>query len=206
MLNAATTGHKRGDTRADGLRFWAYTHTKTGMWWVSPEKFLQLQEKRRVQRTIARRENPEPIRAAERARRRRNRDGYRARALFRKQQDPEKLRAYVRAARVKRLEEIRAYDRQRRARQIEKFRARDRARSPYKRAKRRGQQVALSPHQRKVLAAIYTARNRISTCMGVPFHVDHVVPMAKGGLHTPSNLQLLPWRINLQKGAKLVHV
>jgi 5-methylcytosine-specific restriction endonuclease McrA len=34
------------------------------------------------------------------------------------------------------------------------------------------------------------------------YHVDHVVPLAKGGLNVASNLQLLCPRCNLKKGAK----
>ena len=41
---------------------------------------------------------------------------------------------------------------------------------------------------------------------GVLFHVDHIVPL-KGkeasGLHVESNLQVLPWHQNLQKGNRL---
>lgn len=34
------------------------------------------------------------------------------------------------------------------------------------------------------------------------YHVDHVVPIAKGGLNVAANLQLLCPRCNLRKGAK----
>jgi hypothetical protein len=34
--------------------------------------------------------------------------------------------------------------------------------------------------------------------------VDHVIPVSKGGLSTPDNLQTLCWRCNRSKGAKLV--
>jgi len=34
--------------------------------------------------------------------------------------------------------------------------------------------------------------------------VDHIVPVSKGGLSTPENLQTLCWRCNRSKGAKLV--
>jgi hypothetical protein len=41
---------------------------------------------------------------------------------------------------------------------------------------------------------------------GVLFHVDHIIPL-KGkkasGLHVESNLQVLPWHQNLQKGNRL---
>jgi 5-methylcytosine-specific restriction endonuclease McrA len=34
------------------------------------------------------------------------------------------------------------------------------------------------------------------------FHVDHIMPLAKGGSHEPSNLQLLCPQCNLRKNAK----
>ena len=35
------------------------------------------------------------------------------------------------------------------------------------------------------------------------YHVDHVIPIAKGGMNVVGNLQLLCPRCNLTKGAKL---
>lgn len=34
--------------------------------------------------------------------------------------------------------------------------------------------------------------------------IDHIIPVSKGGLSEPSNLQTLCWRCNRTKGAKLV--
>lgn len=35
------------------------------------------------------------------------------------------------------------------------------------------------------------------------YHVDHIRPISKGGLHHEDNLQYLPKQINLEKSAKL---
>ena len=37
--------------------------------------------------------------------------------------------------------------------------------------------------------------------LGEKFHVDHIVPIAKGGLHIACNLQILEAKDNLRKGA-----
>lgn len=35
------------------------------------------------------------------------------------------------------------------------------------------------------------------------YEVDHVIPISKGGLHHPDNLQYLPWLDNRRKWAHL---
>ena len=37
----------------------------------------------------------------------------------------------------------------------------------------------------------------------IGYHVDHIVPIAEGGKHEPSNLQIVSPAYNLSKGAKL---
>lgn len=38
--------------------------------------------------------------------------------------------------------------------------------------------------------------------LGKKMHVDHIIPLARGGKHEASNLQILPIGINMRKGVK----
>ena len=60
--------------------------------------------------------------------------------------------------------------------------------------------IALPEHSKAIVRGIYEASQRVSECLGVPFHVDHTVPISKGGTHSPENLQIVPAKWNLQKG------
>lgn len=56
---------------------------------------------------------------------------------------------------------------------------------------------------RRLVQTIYEASLRVTSCVGVRFEVDHIVPLSKGGDHSPGNLQILPRWLNGRKGAKL---
>lgn len=60
-----------------------------------------------------------------------------------------------------------------------------------------------TPEDWQVIEVIYEASRRVSSCLGIQFHVDHIYPLARGGKHHPSNLQLLPARINLLKKSRV---
>jgi len=45
----------------------------------------------------------------------------------------------------------------------------------------------------------YEAARRISDCLGIQFHVDHIIPLSKDGKHAPHNLQIVPAKWNLSK-------
>lgn len=53
------------------------------------------------------------------------------------------------------------------------------------------------------IKAIYASCARVSKCLGIPHHVDHIIPLSKGGLHHEDNLQVIPAAENLSKGAKM---
>jgi len=61
----------------------------------------------------------------------------------------------------------------------------------------------LGGRQIGVLNQFYNYASRISECIGIKHHVDHVLPLVGDGftgLHVPWNLQVIPATINLRKG------
>lgn len=102
----------------------------------------------------------------------------------------------IMATRKKGANRARAYQRRRHALFPEKTKARC--------ARHRARKLSLaSPDaNQKLITAIYATAKRISRCTGISFHVDHIKPLARGGLHHEKNLQILPGMINQRKGAK----
>lgn len=77
-----------------------------------------------------------------------------------------------------------------------------------KNARRKSAQGQATPPWADISAirAIYREAARLTKATGEPHHVDHVVPLISPvvcGLHTQSNLQVLPASINLSKGNRL---
>lgn len=61
-----------------------------------------------------------------------------------------------------------------------------------------------SDANRAIIRSFYTIARRVTRCIGVEHHVDHIIPIFRGGMHHESNLQILPAKINLSKGSKLI--
>lgn len=49
----------------------------------------------------------------------------------------------------------------------------------------------------------YEDARRLTKETGIEYHVDHIIPLAKGGPHLPWNLQVITKDENLSKGAKI---
>ena len=62
----------------------------------------------------------------------------------------------------------------------------------------------LSLGDKEKIRLIYEECYRITQETGIPHHVDHIIPLALGGLHHPSNLQILTAEANLKKGCKIL--
>lgn len=77
-------------------------------------------------------------------------------------------------------------------------------RSANRRAAKSGAKGTLSRGIRKALFAAQDGRCVYCRCvLPSSAHLDHIVPLAKGGSHTDENVQLLCPDCNLSKGAKL---
>jgi hypothetical protein len=213
MITANPIKHKKGDIRNDGMIFWCYGKNFTnGQYWVTKEKFDHLNQNQREWRINS--ENPEK-------RKERQKRWYASNSA----KKLEKLRIYREINRDK----IRKKDRENKSKNKEKHRAssrdwnkknkdrfkenlaiwkeknKDRYRLLIKsgaakyRARKRNACVKLSEAQEKIIKTIYDLSQRLENRIGIKFHVDHIVPLAKGGLHIPSNLQVLPATLNHQK-------
>lgn len=63
----------------------------------------------------------------------------------------------------------------------------------------------LSEKEYSYIKTLYELSNRLSKCLGILHHVDHIIPLQGelvSGLHTPTNLQVIPSKLNLSKGNK----
>lgn len=70
------------------------------------------------------------------------------------------------------------------------------------RARKAAATVPLTHEEQAEVIALYAKARALTELTGEPYHVDHIKPLAKGGLHHPSNLQVLRGVDNLRKGAK----
>lgn len=72
----------------------------------------------------------------------------------------------------------------------------------------KGNPVALAlhtdPEADKAWKELSTRAEKLSKIAGVPYHIDHLVPLNRGGLHIPENFALRPASENLSKGDKLI--
>jgi 5-methylcytosine-specific restriction endonuclease McrA len=55
-----------------------------------------------------------------------------------------------------------------------------------------------------IIKEIYTECRRLSLETGIPHEVDHIIPIAKGGLHHQDNLQIITMVENRKKGANIL--
>jgi len=59
--------------------------------------------------------------------------------------------------------------------------------------------VYMSPAMKRKVAEVYQIAQEASITTGYDWHVDHIVPLSKSGLHTLNNLQVVPATWNLEK-------
>jgi 5-methylcytosine-specific restriction endonuclease McrA len=74
-----------------------------------------------------------------------------------------------------------------------------------RKARIKAQSPALSEEEKERLDQIYGLRDSLNQAEGrISYHVDHIHPLAAGGLHHPDNLRVLEASENIRKGAKLL--
>jgi len=89
--------------------------------------------------------------------------------------------------------------------QRHEYRKNNRAKIRVEKAERRAlAKKAIHPDNNKEISkTLYALSARLTIKLGIQFHVDHILPYAKGGLNHHCNLKVIPARFNLQKGSNL---
>lgn len=67
-------------------------------------------------------------------------------------------------------------------------------------ARKRNGTPALTSQEQAEVIALYAKARALTELIGEAYHVDHIKPLSKGGLHHPSNLQVLRGIDNIRKG------
>jgi 5-methylcytosine-specific restriction endonuclease McrA len=156
---------------------------------ASREWHGQNQDKARAVKKAYREANPGKVRAARKAYHEANRDKINARSTAWREANRDKAQARQKAYREANADAVR------------KLRTAHRARQ---RARKRGQMGVVSPDIRERLRKLQ--KNKCTYCAAslkrTGEHLDHIMPLALGGLHDDANLQLLCPPCNLSKNAK----
>jgi 5-methylcytosine-specific restriction endonuclease McrA len=191
VTEASVCRHRRGDWSVDQKkRFWSYARSCVGgEHWVAAERFNYLKDDAN-KRARELRQTDSNYRERQNALRRRpeNRARQNSLAVARYWGDLEYKRCKIQSA----LRWAQSYPEKRAARENRR-RARKEGAVPKNQ----------TPEDSAIIASIYSQAQRVSKCLGVTMHVDHILPLSKGGGHQPSNLQVLPKTTNLRKSDKL---
>jgi hypothetical protein len=160
--------------------------------------------------------NKQAVSEKKKAQRQADPDKYRAMSKRWAAANPEKRKAMMDAWRAKNgareKETARTYYWENRGRLLanrslydKRFPEKRAAKDARRRANLNKARLMLHRDQEAIIVAIYDTCIRVSSCTGIPHHVDHIIPITRGGHHGHTNLQLLPARINLAKSNKLPH-
>lgn len=220
-------GYHQGDTRCDGKRFWQYRRVKDGSLresWITEAAYQKAIDGAKRYAATHRKEssnrskayalaNPEKVRSRAKAYRLKNK----AILALKKQQwakdnrdkklaSQRKYRERNRQALAESAALYRHLNRDQCNLRTKRWRIRHPAKSQSyvagRRARLRRQTTANA--NKKLIEMLYVLSNRITQCLGIAFHVDHIRPLSKGGLHHQCNLRVIPATDNLRKAAKLI--
>lgn len=61
----------------------------------------------------------------------------------------------------------------------------------------------LNKEEKQQIYNIYEESHKMTQSSGNTYQVDHIIPLAHGGLHVPENLQILSQEENLKKGTSV---
>lgn len=184
---------KRGCVRSDGLIFWRYRGSSEV--WISELEFkkqLNLQKQNELQWKL---KNPDGSRNKLKNWRIKNRERSRQTAREYYKKNSEKLKNRSKQFRKNNPESFK--------KTLKKYREKNSALINHLNSRRRKNIVVPSHSWNEAIKSFYDISKRVSNCLGIAHHVDHIIPISCGGLHVQTNLQILPRSLNLRKNNNL---
>jgi hypothetical protein len=211
------TKHKRGDVREDGMVFWAYhSNYVGGMKWYSKKVFDEKQkysiekskewrsgnkEKSRLQAAKWRTNNPEKYKEIKAKCYSKHRESHIERTKAWRTSNPDKQSLSSKNWRKNNHEKFISILKEWRKNNPSKQRTYDAAR----RAEKKKGNKELNQNQKLIILCFYEQSQRLEKKLGIKFHVDHIIPLARGGKHEPTHLQVMPATLNVQKHARSIY-
>ena len=168
-------------------------------------------EKRKARDKAYREANREKVKAYYEA----NREKIKARDKAYREAYPEKKKARSKAYREANREKIKAWDKAYHEAYPEKIKARDKAyreahpekiriKNRRRRAKQANAYVPLNKEEKKYELHLELARIALQKETGREYHIDHILPLAHGGIEHPVNWRLMDGKENSSKSAKIL--
>lgn len=222
----AATKPLRGAARADGLVFWGKDKKcRNGECWMQPDAFLRRKQKAKAAARKYQERNRETLKAERKAYREKNREKLRLQCVKWRQENracsrrlsaewaaknPDRVRKNARLWAANNRDTCRRKHREWREENrpsarasVRQWKAKNKDRvaalNALRRAVKKNASASLSRETKKVITCFYACTQRVYACSGIRLHVDHTHPLSRGGKHEPSNLQILPEKINLAK-------
>jgi 5-methylcytosine-specific restriction endonuclease McrA len=199
MITANPIKHKRGDVREDGMVFWKSNR------WLTPEKFEQYRKahldgvKRHYSRNIEAKKNYLKKWYTE------NKELHKSLGYKWANENTKKRKEIIKRHYAKNKESIKVKQKLWAEKNKEKVLL-SRVRRESRRRARINKTGPITKDQNKIINCFYEQAKRLEHRLGIKFHVDHIIPIAKGGMHIHTNLQVLPASINIKKKDKEIFV
>jgi hypothetical protein len=183
-----TAKHKMGDVRDDGMIFLQYkSNRKNPEYWVTPDQYDKYIKNTIIRLKLYKERNKQKIDEYHKNYRQEN-----------KQKQKTHFAKYYNKDKKNSVNRVLKWAKENSEKHNEII------------AKRRSQKkhgiISLSKEQRKIMRCFYKQADRLEKRFGLQFHVDHIIPIARGGLHEPKNLQVIPKKINQQKNAHKIFI
>ena len=118
------------------------------------------------------------------------------------QENKERILAEKREYRESNRQVIR--DTQKVYRDSEKGRSKNAEEARERRALKKNCTIPLMENERERLMLLEKTRRELSVETGREYHIDHIIPLAHGGLHHPMNLRILDGTENISKQDKII--